>query len=38
MKKEAIAYHEAGHVAASLYYQHPFEFVSLNSKELLSGK
>ncbi len=30
MKKEALtAYHEAGHVAASLYYQHPFKYVTI---------
>lgn len=30
MKEEALtAYHEAGHVAARLYYQHPFKYVTI---------
>jgi hypothetical protein len=37
MKKEAIAYHEAGHVAAHLYFDHPFEYVTIIPNDECSG-
>jgi len=31
MRKEATAYHEAGHVGAQLYFEHPFDHVSMKA-------
>ena len=38
MRKEATAYHEAGHVGAQLYFEHTFDHVSIKADGVSSGR